>query len=85
MSGTRGNQPRLNNRALATAGSFMNMVLSINGYLHSKKKNSLTSQPAHMYPKRINSHYLCIVGSVFCVLVVVVFCWYICSSACAKK
>ena len=30
------------------------------------------------------SHYLCIVGSVFCVLVVVVY-WYRCRSACAKK
>ena len=38
MSGTRGNQPRLNNRTLATAGSFTNMGLSINGYSHSKKK-----------------------------------------------
>ena len=30
------------------------------------------------------SHYLCIIGSVFCVLVVV-FYWCTCSSACAKN
>ena len=33
--------------------------------------------------ENITYHYLCIVGSVFCVLVVV-FYWYRCSSACAK-
>ena len=45
-------QPRPNNHVFATAGSFMNLVLSLNGYSHSKN-TSLTSQPA-VCTQRIN-------------------------------
>ena len=45
-------QPRPNNHVFAAAGSFMNLVLSLNGYSHSKN-TSLTSQPA-VCTQRIN-------------------------------